>query len=747
MIQRFANLTSRLAILGAFLFILAACGGGGGGSSSGGFIPDGGTGDAATYIITLELFDPDGQPTNTVTSSRPATLKVTVSSDAAGTRPVEGEIVEASLALATLIPESGSALTNENGVATFEILSSGANGADTVTVSVNSPEGTGEASLNYQVGFAGLRLGYFADGFFVEGEILVEPSSQLSPTGTASLIFAVVDENGERAQTEEQVSIRSECLAAGDALLDRPSPVLVTGQTTVSYTAAGCEGEDRVLATLAGSGNDAFGTVSIAPLTAQAISFESAVPDLIVLKGTGGGTGRQESSTVTFNVVDSDNNPVPEISVDFSLSTEIGGVSLGNTSGISNEQGQVKTTVFSGNVATAVRVFARIEGSDVTTTSDVLVVTTGLPDQNSVSLSVGGNFVVENGFTVDGITRQINVRMADKFNNPVPDGTSAIFSTEYGSIEGSCTLTSGSCSVTWTSQEPRVPTFTDAVKTINDSDYSCPSHSASSGPCPDDLGEIRGGRSTIVVTALGEETFIDQNGNGLYDEGEPFQNLPEAFIDHNEDGVYTPAIGANCPNPPTSVEDCEAGGFEEIFADLNNNNIYDLNDDPAVYNGTLCPPEGDGVFCSRELVAVSAQTVVILSADPNWDIGLFSGRLETENTVTGGRYTAYIADVFNNKPVADSKVDVDPSSPCTIEGVSSFTVPNTTATGAFAINFEQGGKVDYDRCADDVPDVTGTITIRLTPSAGGPEYSETFSCQAALNDTSGIPPDNLCPDT
>ena len=245
------------------------------------------------------------------------------------------------------------------------------------------------------------------------------------------------------------------------------------------------------------------------------------------------------------------------------------------------------------------------------------------------------------------------------------------------------------------------------------------------------------------MTALGEETFIDQNGNGLYDEGEPFQNLPEAFIDHNEDGVYTPDVGANCPNPPTSTEDCEAGGFEEVFLDLNSNGIYDLNDNPAVYNGTLCPPEGDGVFCSRDLVAVSAQTVVILSADPDWDIGVFFGRSATTSTTSGRNYNVYVSDVFNNKPPADSTVKVEAEAPCTVDGQSEFKVPNTTSRGAFAFNFTQGGEVEYDSCTDPNPDLTGTLTITLTPNGGGPDYSETLSCRASAINTA---PDPLCPD-
>ena len=71
--------------------------------------------------------------------------------------------------------------------------------------------------------------------------------------------------------------------------------------------------------------------------------------------------------------------------------------------------------------------------------------------------------------------------------------------------------------------------------------YSCPSHSGASGPCPDDLGSIRGGRSTILVTAIGEESFVDSNANGVYDEGERWTNLTEAFLDNSENGLYDSA--------------------------------------------------------------------------------------------------------------------------------------------------------------------------------------------------------------
>ncbi len=314
--------------------------------------------------------------------------------------------------------------------------------------------------------------------------------------------------------------------------------------------------------------------------------------------------------------MDETGSPAAGVEVEFTLSTRVGDLKLTNEAldtsdnvtkavATTNDLGIARAIVLAGNVSTVVRVNASItvDGETLTTVSDKLVISTGLPDQDSISLVAtllniaGGN--------LDGVQTELTVRMADKFNNPVPDGTVAFFTTEFASIEPSCETIADGCSVTLTSQQPRQQLFnTNFIKDTND--VACPSHGAMQ-PCPVSLGNIFGGRSTILVTAIGEESFIDANGNGVYDDGELFEDLGEAFLDHNEDDVYNPG-GVACT--PSADADC-ASGAEEIFVDFNSNGVHDSGN--GVYNGTLCPVGSAASVCSRELVNVRRGLPVVIS--------------------------------------------------------------------------------------------------------------------------------------
>ena len=725
MFNRFATLSSRLAVMLAVLFTVAACGGGG----SGGFIPDDSADDR--YFVSVVLLDLLGEPTNTVTATKPARLQVTVTKKNRNGAPIPDVVVQASSDIATISPESNTGLTDENGVATFKVESGGSIGAGTITATVqNAPAGTEAGSINIQVIKADLRIGYFEGSDFIDGVLEIQPEGELSPGGTASLTFAVVNEFDNLADTQESVLLASDCLAKGLATVPE-NPATVIGQTSINYTAKGCEGDDVITATLIDTPSQASGTVSIAPLssTAGKITFAQADPAVIVIKGTGDDQQRKEKATVTFRVTDTADTPVPGVDVSFKLSTVAGGLALSNATATSNNSGLVTTEVTAGSVPTTFFVFATIDAKGISTTTDVLAVSTGVADQRGISLTVtGGGNVIENGFNVDDVEREITVRMRDKFGSPILSGTIAVFDAEYGRIDPSCSLgisngarlegtpPTGECKVLWTSDEPRMPSDSSLVKTI--STKSCASYTGGRGPCPDDLGAARGGRATISVSADGEEWFDDANGNNRYDEGETFENLPESFTDHNEDGVYTPVIGARCDNPPTSTDDCKGAGVDEPYNDRNGDERYNTNSSPAQYNGLLCPAEGDGVFCSTELVDVRTEVILILSDALSWDSALVNTRTKKKetNTIWGDDFVVYISDQYNNPPPAGSTVKIEPLGDCTLQSPASVSVPNKTSPGAIAVDVQTDGEgVDGD--------------VRVTLLAGdGSTYETTYDC-------------------
>ena len=204
-----------------------------------------------------------------------------------------------------------------------------------------------------------------------------------------------------------------------------------------------------------------------------------------------------------------------------------------------------------------------------------------------------------------------------------------------------------------------------------------------------------------------------------------FVNLPEAFNDYNDDGVYTPAGGGSCPTP-ISLATCSASGFEETFVDFNSNMAYDLNDDPAVYNGVLCPVEGDGVWCSRELVNVRDEIRILLTSSA---AGAFKFVLKQGSTIRttaseGSNYTVSISDQWDNPPGGGDIVSVKGNGDCSIITETSFTAPDTNSPGPFVIPLAVEGNGNE---VDDKLVTTGSVTVTVITKQGG-ESSRDFSC-------------------
>lgn len=52
----------------------------------------------------------------------------------------------------------------------------------------------------------------------------------------------------------------------------------------------------------------------------------------------------------------------------------------------------------------------------------------------------------------------------------------------------------------------------------------------------------RDGVVSLLAIVRGSEAFTDLNANGVRDANEPFEDLPEPFLDVDDDGVYTPGV-------------------------------------------------------------------------------------------------------------------------------------------------------------------------------------------------------------
>ena len=506
----------------------------------------------AGQSLSIALYDNTATATSSVRADAPGLLTATVT-DASGTG-VRDVIVVFSTKLGVLAPANGTAITNTSGQASVLLGFKDALGADSVKATATIGAETLSSTLNYQVAPPAIRMG-FTNGAFTDGVIGVG-TSPLSPGGTTGLTVNFVDAYDAAFSVPILVSFTSNCAAVDKSTIDAAVPT-VNGQAVVTYQANGCVGADNVVAAaeFGGSYFVASSNLTVTADTAGSIEFLSATPTLIAIMGTGG-AGLSETSAVKFRVKSTQGLPVANQLVNFALNTSVGGLVVAPASGYTNGNGEITTVVRSGAVATGVRVTASTLAGGVTLTSQSsqLTVSTGLPDQNSTSISA--SLLNPEALNWDGETITVNAHLADHFNNPVPDGTSVSFITEGGAIESSCLTNKGGCSVTWTSQVPR----------------------------PTDH------RVTILMTAVGNESFFDEDGNGSYSNGDG-----EPYNDSNVNGVLDePFTDAN-----------SNGKFDEPFTDTNVNGLYDFGEPFVDYNhngrydGAGNNPAGETIFVDR----------------------------------------------------------------------------------------------------------------------------------------------------
>lgn len=506
----------------------------------------------ATVALTLQAAD--GTPANAVAAGGSITLQALVKDGTGKVQPGVLVSLTSSDKSATFTPGSASALTDANGVASIIVAAGSQSGAYMLTASATVSEAVVTSTANYTVVYPTLTL-----------TTLGVAPAVLSASGTAGLTVALMNGAAPYAPVQS-VAFSSPCSIAGKASIVSPVNT-VNGVASTSYVDKGCGAADVISASTVFNGTTLrqTGTVTVQTTSAGQIAFVSALPQNIALKGTGG-AGRQESSLVTFKVLDKNGNPASGYVVDFALNTSAGGLTVNPAQATSSADGIVTTTVASGTVNTPVRVTARLRDTILSTLSDQLVVSTGVAEQSSFTLS-SSMFNTE-GVSFAGCTAPagatITARLGDHFHNPVPDGTAVSFTAEGGTIDASCltglvntTLTDGT------------------VITQKGIPGSCSVRFCAGNPMPADK------RVTILAYALGEESFIDANGNNLFDNGEAYTDLGEPFRNDRAITGYNANSGDDAYSAGNAVR---ASG--EPYIDSNGSGSWDVAGD-GLYNGVL----------------------------------------------------------------------------------------------------------------------------------------------------------------
>lgn len=521
--------------------VIVACGGGGGSSgsslfgsgsgSSGDGDNDSGSTNTSALNVSAALVDASGTATASIALAG-SRVKVTAMNNgvaqAGSLVTVKATSGESKLVLS---PSDGTALTDSAGVAYVQIApaSLSESGAFQLSATAVINGLTASTTLSGSITGGSVSLGAIDTGV----------SGQLPAFGTTELVVPV---SGASASTGVRVSFSSSCVNAGKASL---SPVTATmgadGKAKTTYKDLGCatsaNATDSISASVDGASSVAqSATIALSQPQATNIEFMSATPSVIYLPGSGGAT----SSKVAFKVVNQSGVGIPGIRVNLTPDTNAGGLTLNSQSTFpvavtSDANGLVEVTVLSGTQPTPVRITATYEdvGNAVSlrSVSSALSINSGLPAQKNMSTSLS-SFNID-GMNYDGEPVDLTVRLADRSGNPVPDGTTVNFRTESGQVVGSCqTLRDANglskCSGRLESQEPR------------------PSN----------------GYVSAVAYALGEESFVDANGNNVFNTGESFDDLGDVFVDTDESLSWlsgedfvpfgTGAVGA-CPSGSGSV--------------------------------------------------------------------------------------------------------------------------------------------------------------------------------------------------
>lgn len=545
--------------------------------------------------------------------------------------------------------------------------------------------GTGGSTPGGGAGAGGgstFTMGYIdAGNTFNEGTIGSSGDGTVEPGERVTLTVDIIDQNQAAPDSAFTVTFSSNCVNQGLAQFGSVTQVSAR-RSTVEYTNVNCDGTDTITA-----------SVTATSLSAS-LSFTVIGPDVLTLVHAGStfdqlalaGIGGNESSEVTFTVSGPGGVPVVGETVNFSISSAVGGANIqpGRETAVTDSKGEVTTIINSGTVAGPVNVRATHAASGRTGLSSDIIISTGVPEASRFSISYTP-FNPLGAFNTDGVTVDISIIASDAFGNNPTDGTRVTFvSPEAGNVTNSCLLVDAGCTVTWRSTSTR----------------------------PADM------RVEVLAYTDGAEEFVDNNGNSVYDaaDGAIF-DLGEPYADENEDGNYD--VG-------------------EYFFDTNQDGVR--NGPNGLWDGPCLDQVDSSAVCTgNDTVSIyDSVTIVMPSNSPRFTLGTFPTFGSTITVTQGGSVSFSGLVMFDSNASADA-VGSNPMPVGTtltfapdgagieIQGVDTYTVPGnvTGPTGTYGVTVT-AAEVDP---ADPLPTNTRLTMSVEVPGQNEIQYSWPVSVQ------------------
>jgi len=687
---------------------MVACGGGGGSAGdpiNGGGGGGGGGGGSTTppATMTMEL------SSSTVTVAAPATVKVTLKSRTGQALP--GYVVTFSSTLNLAAFSAPSALTDANGVATVQVqpLNGNAAGADTV-IAQTTVETT---VISSQAGFQFTATNVTLSSFLAD-------VTTLSAYGQTSLTVTL---GGTSSGTPVNVVATSTCVASGKATLTPSSVNTTTGRAVFTYRDNGCgavAASDSVQISVTGTTITGALTLGLTSPAASAIAFVSASPDTIFLKGS----GYVENSNIKFRVNDANGIGLPERCVEYEATTFAGGLTVEDGRALrrlkTDSNGEVIVRVNAGTVPTPVRIKATLVAgapnlvdcsggtlSGISTVSSNLNIAVGLPSQLNFSMSQG-TINIE-GYDYDGTPNTYTIIASDRLANPVPEETAINFVAEAGQIQA-----------------------TQLTTVVGGLSRSTAAY-LSAQPKPLD------GRVTVVAYALGEESFLDINGNNIFDAGEDYQDLGDIFFDRlfnfggrDKSTFYTtsrfnPAVGYN--SAVDQFLGLSLGGADACRQAVNS--LMDLRQDIPVKPNS-CTAGWGRAYVRRSIETILSRSTPFL----NWGTTMPSNHAAPSAAFCPAKRTLFGHYDGSDNPrasVLDTEADAAPLSYHAVAGTMLFGyVPE--AGGSISMRLADTNPVAYNPMpAGTVITVAATQGLSVTLGGGSPVPSTAYPTGLVIN--------------